>query len=153
MSTKRKKSRRRSKKAQARRRRRMILFSLEILVLIFMLGALWIVVKSDKIEKDDIFKKGGDKIAINDELEAKMEEAGDEWHMTGYKNVALFGVDSRDKNLGKGTRTDTIMIASINEDTGDVKLVSIFRDTYINIGNDTYNKEKAEVLPDAQYVS
>lgn len=143
MSTSKKKSRKRSKKARARRRRRIILFTVEILVLVVMLGALWVVVKSDKIQKDDIFQKGEDKIAINDELEAKKEEAGDEWHMTGYKNVALFGVDSRDKNLGKGTRTDTIMIASINEDTGDVKLVSVFRDTYINIGNDTYNKANA----------
>lgn len=118
----------------------MVLFSLEILVLVIMLGVLWAVVKSDKIEKDDTFNTGENKIAINEELEQKMEEAGDEWHMTGYKNVALFGVDSRDKNLGKGTRTDTIMIASMNEDTGDVRLVSVFRDTYMNIGNDTYNK-------------
>lgn len=117
-----------------------MLFSLEILLLVVMLAVLWVVVKSDKIQKDNTFNKGENKIAINDELEEKMEAAGDEWHMTGYKNIALFGVDSRDHNLGKGTRTDTIMIASINEDTGEVKLTSVFRDTYMNIGNDTYNK-------------
>ena len=32
------------------------------------------------------------------------------------------------------------MIASINQDTKDVKLVSVYRDTYLNLGNDTYNK-------------
>lgn len=57
-----------------------------------------------------------------------------------YRNIALFGVDPRNGQLGKGTRTDTIMICSINETTGDVKLVSVYRDTYLNIGNDVYNK-------------
>lgn len=57
-----------------------------------------------------------------------------------YRNIALFGVDPRNGQLGKGTRTDTIMICSINEVTGDVKLVSVYRDTYLNIGNDVYNK-------------
>lgn len=60
--------------------------------------------------------------------------------MSGYRNVALFGVDARDKSLGKGNRTDTIIVASINETTKEVKLVSVYRDTYLNIGNDSYNK-------------
>lgn len=60
--------------------------------------------------------------------------------MQGYRNIALFGVDSQEGSLGKGTRSDTIIIASINQDTGDVKLVSVFRDTYLNLGNDNYNK-------------
>lgn len=32
------------------------------------------------------------------------------------------------------------MIASINEDTKEVKLISVYRDTYLNLGNDSYNK-------------
>ncbi len=142
MSTSRKPSAKK-RKAKARRRKRIFLFTMEILVLVVMLGVLWWVVQSDKIEKDTGFNKGANKIEINDELKQKEEEAGDEWHMKGFKNVALFGVDSREKALGKGTRTDTIIIASLNEDTGDIKLSSIFRDTYLNIGNDTYNKANA----------
>ncbi len=60
--------------------------------------------------------------------------------MKGYRNIALFGVDSTEGDLKKNTRSDTIMIASINEDTGDIKLVSVYRDTYLNLGNDSYNK-------------
>ncbi len=60
--------------------------------------------------------------------------------MKGYKNIALFGVDSTQGDLKQNTRSDTIMIASINEDTGDIKLVSVYRDTYLNLGNDSYNK-------------
>lgn len=134
---------RKSKKAKARKRKKRMLFTLEILVLFIMLGVLYVVLQSDKIEKDTAFNSGDNKIEINDELKQKKEEAGDEWHMSGYKNIALFGVDSREKNLGKGTRTDTIIIASLNEETGDIKLASIFRDTYLNIGNDTYNKANA----------
>ena len=48
-------------------------------------------------------------------------------------------MDSRKGKLGKGSRSDTVMIASINQDTGDVKLVSVYRDTYLNLGTDSYN--------------
>ena len=63
--------------------------------------------------------------------------------MKGDRNIALFGVDSRKGKLGKGSRSDTVMIASINQDTGDVKLVSVYRDTYLNLGTDSYNKANA----------
>ena len=58
----------------------------------------------------------------------------------GLFNIAFFGVDSREGELSEGTRSDSIMICSINMDTHEVRLVSIFRDTYLNLGNDSYNK-------------
>lgn len=60
-----------------------------------------------------------------------------------YRNIALFGVDSRDGQLLAGTRSDTMIIASINEKTKEVKLVSVYRDSFLNIGEDTYNKANA----------
>ena len=61
--------------------------------------------------------------------------------MKGYMNIALFGVDAtKDSQLYKGSRSDSTMIASINMDTGDIKLVSVYRDTYLNLGTDEYNK-------------
>lgn len=60
--------------------------------------------------------------------------------LSKYRNIALFGVDSRKGSLEKQTRTDTIIILSINEETGDCKLYSVYRDTFLNIGNDSYNK-------------
>ena len=59
---------------------------------------------------------------------------------SGLFNIAFFGVDSREGELGKGTRSDSIMICSINMETHEVKLISVFRDTYLNLGNDSYNK-------------
>lgn len=58
----------------------------------------------------------------------------------GYYTVAIFGVDSRDGNVGKGTLSDVVMISSINKKTGEMRLLSVFRDSYLNIGNDKYAK-------------
>ena len=59
-----------------------------------------------------------------------------------YLNIALFGLDSRDQELD-GTNSDTIMVVSISRDSKDVKLVSIYRDSYQKIYNGRspyYNK-------------
>lgn len=60
--------------------------------------------------------------------------------LTGYRNIALFGVDSRDSDLGEGNRSDCIIIASINNDTKEINLVSVYRDTYVDI--DGYGLDK-----------
>lgn len=54
-------------------------------------------------------------------------------NIKNYTNIALFGVDSRANDLRKNTRSDSIIVASINNKTHDVKLVSIYRDTYVKI--------------------
>ena len=57
-----------------------------------------------------------------------------------YTNIALFGLDSRDGELEGGVQSDTIMIASINNETSDVKLVSVYRDTLLQQADGTYEK-------------
>ena len=68
--------------------------------------------------------------------------------MKGYMTVACFGVDSRSEhgkmNVGKGTNSDVNMIANINLETGEIRLVSVFRDSYLNINDkNSYNKINA----------
>ena len=59
----------------------------------------------------------------------------------GYINILLLGVDSRDMEDIQGSGADAIMILSIKEETGEVKLMSVYRDTYLKFGNtDTYGK-------------
>ena len=53
--------------------------------------------------------------------------------LQGYTNIALFGIDARDNNLEKGSRSDAIIIASINNDTKEIKLLSVYRDTLFQI--------------------
>ena len=57
--------------------------------------------------------------------------------MTGQNwTVAVFGVDSREGKLERGTNSDVIMVANINRKTGEVKLVSVYRDTYLKINDE-----------------
>lgn len=59
----------------------------------------------------------------------------------GYINILLLGVDSRDMENIEGSGADAIMILSIKEETGEVKLMSVYRDTYMKFGDtDTYGK-------------
>ena len=62
--------------------------------------------------------------------------------MEGYWNIAVFGVDGRSSDVvGRGLNSDVILVASINKDTGEIRLVSVFRDTYLNISDgNSYNK-------------
>ena len=121
-----------AKKKAARRRKRTLLFAAEILILVVMLGFLYTVLKTENVER---IKIDEERVVMEMNENVETNEV-----MKGYRNIAMFGVDSREGSLGKGTRSDTIIIASINLDTGDVKLVSVFRDTYMNLGNDSYNK-------------
>ena len=127
-----------SKKEQAKKkRRRIILFILEIFVLVIMVMVLYLVLKGEKTGHYDI---KDDEIIINEEVKKAAEESSEGSEGPEYINIALFGVDSTSGSLTKNTRSDTIMIASINKTTGDCKLVSVYRDTYLNLSNDSYNK-------------
>ncbi len=55
----------------------------------------------------------------------------------GYWTIAVFGVDSRNGKLGKENNADVQMLCSINRDTGEIRLVSLYRDTFLM--NDTAN--------------
>ena len=69
-----------------------------------------------------------ERVIVDKEVEKKL---------TGYKNVVLFGIDARGDSFDSATRSDTIMLISINNDTGAVRMVSLYRDTYLKIiGND-----------------
>ena len=90
--------------------------------------------------KVDVTKVG--KVNMNEEVisQSISETVAENKEMKGYTNLALFGVDSREGELTKKTRSDTIIICSINNDTGDIKLCSVYRDTYLNLSNDEYTK-------------
>lgn len=50
---------------------------------------------------------------------------------SSWRNILLLGQDSRTAN--KNERTDTMVVASINADTGEIKLTSLMRDMYVDI--------------------
>ena len=73
----------------------------------------------------------GDIVDVNKEDLGITETVAE--NLTGYRNIAIFGVDSGADNYGVGNRSDCIIIASINNNTGEIKLISVYRDTYVNI--------------------
>jgi len=82
-----------------------------------------------------------EKITVLDEWLVKQGSEIKKNENGNYMNIALFGVDAKsDSELFKGSRSDSIMIASVNLDSGDIKLLSVYRDTYMNVGNDSYRK-------------
>lgn len=107
-----------------------------VLAIVALVGALVVFLygKLSKLETTVIDKQD---LLINAEV-AKAVDFGE-----GYLNVALFGVDSREGNVEAGTLSDTIMVASLNNETKEVRLVSVYRDTMLNIGNGSYNKANA----------
>lgn len=114
------------------------LLIVEIIALVFAIGVMYVVVTAtDEVDRKTIDEE---KIIINEEVAEILQEEEVHNAVKGYRNIALFGVDARDGELGKGTRSDTIIIASINQDTQEIKLISVFRDTFLNLGNDSYNK-------------
>lgn len=127
-----------SAKARARKKRnRIILIVAEVFILAVLGVVLYAVTRVDEIEKVNI------SVSVNEEVNdyiSQLPTKEDGGREKGYLNLVLFGVDSREGALSANTRTDTIIIASINQDTGEVKLVSVYRDTYLNVGNDSYNK-------------
>lgn len=58
---------------------------------------------------------------------------------TGYRNIVIYGVDSR-SNSYNNTRSDCIIIANINESTKEIKLTSVYRDTYLEIEGRSLDK-------------
>lgn len=55
-------------------------------------------------------------------------------------------MDSRENRLENGTNSDTIVLVNINNSTKDIKLVSVYRDTYLNIPNKGYKKINSAYL-------
>lgn len=123
--------------SKPRKKRRKVLFILEIIVLLLFIGGLYVYgqisAKLDKIDIQETDLQEQD-IVTNDQAP----------QMTGYTTYALFGLDHRSKNEKLNTEnSDTIIVASINNDTKAVKLVSVYRDTLLNVKDDTYSKANA----------
>lgn len=119
------------------------LLIIEAAVLLIALGVLFVTLRITGKEGIEKVKIDEESIAVNEEVKQEMEaatEKKEENKFTGVYNIAFFGVDSRDGSLGKGNRSDTIMICSVDMDTHEIRLVSIYRDTYLNVGNDTFRK-------------
>ena len=114
----------RRKQRKKRRRKRFAILALEIVILLLLCVVGYGFLKLGKLDF---------KVLDEEKLEAYRD--------TGpYTNIALFGLDSRNGELEGGVQSDCIMIVSINNETNDVKLLSVYRDTLLQQKNGTYEK-------------
>lgn len=117
------------KKKKKKKKRKLIIFAIEIIVLLLLLLVVFLWLKMSKIEVKEIDEG---KIVIN-ELESD----------DGFTTIALFGLDNRSNGDLEHGNSDVIMVASIDSGTKDVKLCSIYRDTYLDRGDGNYGKANA----------
>lgn len=114
----------RKKWLRKKRRRRIIVLLLEIIILAVLCVAAYVIFKLGKLNH----------VTLNADNNG--------WTQEGYTNIALFGNDSRgDTGVDGGSaRSDTIIIASLNNETKEVKLVSVYRDTMLEQKGQYYDK-------------
>ena len=113
--------------SKEKKKKRLKPFGMIVLILILLIAlmigstAIYIKYKLSKIERVDLHEND---LNISKDVDAKLED---------YRNIAIFGIDSREDTYSRGNRSDCIIIASINNKTKEIKLVSVYRDTYVNI--------------------
>ena len=118
-----------------------ILFAVEIIVFLVFIGGLYVYGQlMSRMDKTNTQKLDTQKVQVNEEVQDAINS--EDSHLTGYTTYALFGIDSRSANMkfSGNQNSDTMIIASVNNDTKDVKLVSIYRDTLLELDDGSYNK-------------
>lgn len=127
-------------------RRRKIIFGIEITVLLILSGILfvyaWINRSMDKMNQDTL---DSSQIQINSEVKANTDLS----QMSGTQVIALVGVDARGvegSELAESMNSDTIILCCIDHDKQEIRMVSIMRDTWMNMAKYTdeyYGFDKA----------
>lgn len=127
-------------------RRRKIIFGIEITVLLILSGILfvyaWINRSMDKMNQDTL---DSSQIQINSEVKANTDLS----QMSGTQVIALVGVDARGvkgSELAESMNSDTIILCCIDHDKQEIRMVSIMRDTWMNMAKYTdeyYEFDKA----------
>lgn len=126
-----KKKKRLTKRQQ--QKRKLIIFGAEVLCLLMLLGVTYVWSLWSKIDVQS--DMGDSEAGINEDMDEDTLST-----LEGYTNIALFGLDNRGNGLYERGNSDVIMIASINNKTKEVRIVSVYRDTYLNVGSGKYNK-------------
>lgn len=128
-------------KARRKKKRKIWFILLEIAVLIGILCFAGYSYISSRLDLMQRLPWNPDEIKNVEISEEKQEQ------MSGYWTIAVFGVDSRNSSVGKGNNSDVNILCNIDQGTGEIRLVSVYRDSYLNISDkNTYNKINAAYM-------
>ena len=109
------------KKKKKNKRKFLRRFLFFLIILITIAAGIAFAYLQDKLGKINYVEVNKDELGISDNV------------TKGYRNIALFAVDTRNIKSNDGSRSDGIIVLSINEKTKDVKMLSVYRDTYVQI--------------------
>lgn len=109
-----------------------------IIVLILVLGIGGVIAAGLTVVKNTLDNVGRieldpDLIGINPQVDSDLRN---------YRNIALLGIDARDMSSDENVRSDAIIIASINKETNEIKMFSIYRDTMLDLGDNSPGLDK-----------
>lgn len=125
-------------KKNKRRKRKIIIVIIELLILLGVLAWIWVNGKMDKLNTDVSFKGQDVRVELPEETQEVLVE---------YTTIALFGLDNREENSYSRGNSDVIMVARIDKETKEVRLVSVYRDTFLKMADlnntDAYSKANA----------
>ena len=119
-----------------KQKRKLVIFGVEVFCLLVLLGAAYVWSLVSKIDTNPGLTNT--EAGINEDLDEETVET-----LQGYTNIALFGLDNRTAGKYNRGQSDVIMIASINNKTKEVRLLSVYRDTYLSIGGGKFRKANA----------
>ena len=117
----------RNKKQKSSWKKKLGITFLVILIIIIILAGCAVGFVMTKVNKVNHVEIAPEEIEINEGVD------------TGYRNIVLLGTDTRADTLDEG-RSDCIIIASINEKTKEIKLTSVYRDSYLQIPGRSFDK-------------
>ncbi|MCI8514205.1 MAG: hypothetical protein HFI93_06195 [Lachnospiraceae bacterium] len=120
------------KKAKKKRRRLIAVIALEMVLLAVVLVFIWGISKYDMIQKPNW---GKSEVPRNTDIAEEVVEQ----MLTGYTDIMIFGVDGI-STLESGAGGDVNILVHIDNATGEVKLVSFYRDLYLNTGGNSFRK-------------
>ena len=125
------------KKKNAKAKRWGVIVVIEILLIIILIPALYIYLKLSSVQEATAAEVDKANIVINEDVDALTVQK-----LKGFKSIALFGLDAREEGTldDTGSRSDAIMLVVIDNDKKEIKLLSVYRDTCVNVPD--YGLEK-----------
>ena len=128
----------RSKKKKKKTWILVVVLVVEFILIVGLLGVLYVVDKLSNIKRTPLNE---DLIVINPDIDNDTTEK-----LKGYTNILLLGTDSRDNSTGGldkvgENHTDAMLVASINNDSGEVRIISVYRDCLLEMNDVKTDKD------------
>lgn len=122
-----------------------VVLVVEFILIVGLLGVLYVVDKLSNIKRTPLNE---DLIVINPDMDDDTTEK-----LKGYTNILLLGTDSRDNStdgldkVGEN-HTDAMLVASINNDSGEVRIISVYRDCLLEMNDIKTDKDFKNTVVD-----